>query len=63
LNAWKEKQYTDAINVWTVTDPLKRQTAKENKLNYLEIFTCDTDEAINQILAYLKENFHYKQNT
>ena len=33
--------YRKAINVWTVTDPLKRQTAKDNGLNWLEFWTFD----------------------
>ena len=31
--------YKSAINTWTKTDPLKRQTAKQNKLNWVEFFT------------------------
>lgn len=30
--------YKVAIEVWTVRDPLKRKIAKENNLNYIEIF-------------------------
>lgn len=33
--------YKAAINVWTVTDPLKRQMAKDNGLNWLEFWTFD----------------------
>ena len=32
------KYYDISINVWTIKDPLKRQTAKENKLNWIEFF-------------------------
>ena len=45
LNKWKQKvsdghpAYKDAIYVWTERDPLKRQTAKENNLNYFELWT------------------------
>lgn len=43
LNLWREKAkksnfYKNAIHVWTVTDPLKRETAKENGLNWIEFF-------------------------
>ena len=31
--------YKNAINVWTIRDPLKRKTAKDNGLNWLEFFT------------------------
>ena len=46
LNTWKEKainsqQYKDAIDVWTRRDPLKRKTAKDNGLNWLEFFTLE----------------------
>lgn len=46
LNIWKEKAKTSkfykiAIDVWTICDPLKRQTAKDNDLNWLEFFTLD----------------------
>ncbi len=42
-NNWYNKSriskfYKNALNIWTNVDPLKRQTAKINKLNYLEIF-------------------------
>ena len=45
-NKWVEKSknskyYKSAIKNWTITDPLKRQYAKNNKLNYLEIFYYD----------------------
>lgn len=33
------KQYRAAIRVWTIRDPLKRKTAEENRLNWLEFFT------------------------
>lgn len=41
LNKWKEKnkkQYDIAIKVWTITDPLKREYAKNNNLNFLELW-------------------------
>lgn len=46
LNKWKDRlkqlglssRYADAIKVWTVRDPLKRKTAKDNNLNWIEFF-------------------------
>ena len=54
LNVWIEKSnhskfYKNAINVWTKRDVLKRNTAKQNKLNFLEIFSTDITEVIKQI--------------
>ena len=48
---WKKKAKTSkyyqiAIKVWTQLDPLKRETANKNKLNWLEFFT------INEFLAW-----------
>lgn len=38
----KEKNYyANLINTWTITDVLKRNTAKHDNLNYLEFFTED----------------------
>lgn len=51
VNKWKEKAeeinfkgkkktaYLSAITIWTVRDPLKRKTAKDNNLNWKEFFT------------------------
>lgn len=41
LELWKSKrskQYEIAIKVWTDTDPLKRETAIKNKLNFIELW-------------------------
>ena len=49
LECWKNKKtefYNTAINTWTVRDVLKRETAKKNNLNYLEIFTNKIEDAI-----------------
>lgn len=38
---WKTKNnkyYNSAVYVWTVSDVKKRNTAKQNNLNYIEIF-------------------------
>lgn len=44
LNIWKSKNtkyYDNAINTWTVRDVNKRKIAKENNLNYVEIYKID----------------------
>lgn len=46
LNKWKEKaktskSYKEAINTWTKRDVEKRNTAKNNNLNYIELFSID----------------------
>lgn len=49
LNIWKSKKtkfYENAIETWTIRDVKKRNIAKENKLNYLEIFSNDINEVI-----------------
>ena len=58
LENWKKKnspQYNRAIDIWTKRDPLKRETAKNNNLNYLEIFSINVDECLNQIITKIKE--------
>lgn len=53
VDFWKQKSqeynfkqkaknyYKTAINTWTKKDPLKRQIAKDNKLNWIEFFTIE----------------------
>ena len=47
LKIWQEKadagskNYAQAINTWTRSDPLKRETAKKNNLNWIEFFTIN----------------------
>ena len=53
LEQWRKrntKYYDIAINTWTVRDVLKRETAKKNNLNNIEVFTDD----INEIVKFLK---------
>lgn len=38
--------YNSAIRSWTIRDVEKRECAKRNNLNYLEVFSCDLDECI-----------------
>ena len=57
VEQWKKKEkehkyYIKAINGWTIKDPEKRNTAKENNLNYVELFS---KEDINLFLTKLKE--------
>ena len=50
LNEWKDKNtgfYDNAIETWTNRDPLKRQIAKENNLNWHEIFSMNLIDLIN----------------
>jgi hypothetical protein len=49
LNAWIEKAkissyYQSAINIWTKRDVLKRETAKENHLNYIVFWKQDLSD-------------------
>ena len=61
LNYWKSKNsdyYRSAIDVWTNRDVIKRNTAKENNINYLEIYSKDINIAINEFETFL--NNYYK---
>ena len=56
LNKWKSKSekskfYKNAIYVWTEHDVKKRNIAKENGLNYLEIFSCDFFVCLEQLVS------------
>ena len=49
LESWKQmntKFYNNAINTWTVSDPLKVKTAKENKLNFKVIYSDKLNDVI-----------------
>ena len=44
VEKWKTKNtkfYNNAIQTWTVRDVNKRNTVKENKLNYIEFWNID----------------------
>lgn len=44
INEWKTKNteyFNNAINTWSNLDVNKRETAKKNKLNYLEFYSLD----------------------
>ena len=49
-----KSQAIGIINTWTITDIQKRNLAKENNLNYIEIWPKDNIETIIRCLA--KEN-------
>ena len=65
LNLWKEKNtkyYQNAINTWTKLDIKKRNTVKENNLNYLEIFSIDLNECIYQLSEYIQKKLINNKN-
>ena len=37
----QNSRYYAMINIWTIKDPLKRKTAKDNNLNYIEFWNID----------------------
>ena len=52
LEQWKSKNtkfYDNAIEIWTKRDVLKRETAKKNNLNYIEVFSNKLDKIIDVI--------------
>ena len=51
------KYYKNAIETWTIRDVKKREIAKKNNLNYLEIFSCDFNECIEKINKLITINF------
>ena len=58
LEQWKKKNtefYDNAINTWTVRDVLKRETAKKNNLNYLEIFSSKLDKIVDSIQYFISK--------
>jgi len=62
LKKWKEKDnkfYKKAITIWTIKDVEKRELAKKNKLNYLEIASKKEENRYNYILEVISE---YKLN-
>jgi len=53
LESWKSKgtkYYDMAVETWSIRDVKKREKAKKNNLNYLEIFSCDLETCINALL-------------
>ena len=46
---WKDRHtryYDNVLKVWTQSDPLKRETAKKNGLNWAEVFSCNLDDVV-----------------
>jgi hypothetical protein len=71
LNDWKNKSkesdfYKKAIYVWTDHDVKKRNIAKENGINYLEIFDCSFNVCLEQLTLNkvfdIKPNFIVSEN-
>ncbi len=59
VNCWKSKNkkyYDNAIKTWTINDVQKRNTAKENHLNYLELFSNNLEDLIVALAQYI-QNF------
>jgi len=59
LNVWKSKNgkyYDKAIDVWTNLDVRKIKTAKENNLNYLQIYSIKLEDCISALKCKLNEN-------
>ena len=54
------KSYKNALETWAIRDVKKRNIAKENKLNYLEIFSSDITEVINIFEEYILNDKFYK---
>ena len=52
----KRNKYDRAIKVWTIKDPLKRETAKRNNLNYIEIFDINDIENVLTKLENIKND-------
>ena len=65
LNDWKSRvsdktpSYKSFIYTWTVRDVEKRKLAKSEKLNYLEIFSCNIDKVIESFEDYLTKDDKY----
>jgi len=48
------KYYDNAVDVWAVRDPMKRQWAKDNNLNWYELFTIKFDDLVEWINRTVK---------
>lgn len=62
VEKWNDKvnsghpAYKNAIITWTVKDPIKRTVAKNNNLNFIEIFSSDPSVVIATVNKYINEN-------
>jgi len=57
VDRWKSKStayYDNAIETWTIRDVKKRDVAKQNSLNYIEIFSIDLETCIYTINNFIK---------
>ena len=52
------KYYNNAIITWTLSDVIKRNVAKENNLNYLEIFSNNLNKCVNELNKYIKNRYN-----
>ena len=55
LNSWINKpnrSYKQAIETWTIKDPLKRKIAKENNIKLIEVFNPTLDKLINEVTKF-----------
>ena len=55
INKQRKTDYTNAINTWIIRDPEKRRYAKNNNLNYLEIFSNDINVVIQEFNTYINK--------
>lgn len=67
LNEWRDKSkysefYKTAIYVWTSNDVKKRNVANENGINYLEIFSCDFNVCLEQLISNAVFTTKFKYN-
>ena len=49
LQKLKEHNYHNIVKIWSIKDPLKRETAIKNNLNWIEVFTSDVNVLINKV--------------
>lgn len=49
----KSEYYKSAIDVWLDRDPKKRQIAKEQNINFIEIFSINSEYCFNCIMMYI----------
>ena len=60
-NKWKNKgsdYYKCALDVWIYRDTKKRNIAKTNNINFIEIFSINSEYCLNCILSYINEGLH-----
>ena len=58
VDCWRSKNtkyYNNAIQTWTIRDVKKREVARQNNLNYLEIFSIDIEEVVKVYEEYINQ--------